>query len=345
MKIISRDMVTDILVAGQTAAAFCESGETVIFETRDCYDDNDITEDAPMGTRGEKLENPATGPLFIEGAEPGDVLKVEIQKIELREYGVMRTSTDGGAFCHLYEEPKARRFFFSIHPETGRLGFWFEEKLWLDADPMIGVIGTAPEGDGVPAITPGPHGGNLDCRRIREGSILYLPVNVPGALLSIGDLHALMGDGEMGICGLETAGKVTVRVTALKEEEAARYGMLGEGISDDGISGDEMAGAGLTSGEAASRVFRAVRAALPLLKEGDQVMTIQSAETLDEAALLAANKMRELAAAASGMDLVNSGMAMSLLGDLAVCQIVNPLKTVRCQFPLKVLAEYGFRLP
>ncbi len=315
MKIISRDMVTDILAAGQTAAAFCESGETVIFETRDCYDDNDITEDAPMGTRGEELENPATGPLFIEGAEPGDVLKVEIQKIELREYGVMRTSTDGGAFCHLYEEPKARRFFFSIHPETGRLGFWFEEKLWLDADPMIGVIGTAPEGDGVPAITPGPHGGNLDCRRIREGSVLYLPVNVPGALLSIGDLHALMGDGETGICGLETAGRVTVRVTALKEEEAA------------------------------SRIFRAVRAALPLLKEGDQVMTIQSAETLDKAALLAANKMRELAAAASGMDLVNSGMAMSLLGDLAVCQIVNPLKTVRCQFPLKVLAEYGFCLP
>lgn len=315
MKIISRDMVTDILAAGQTAAAFCESGETVVFETRDCYDDNDITEDAPMGTRGEELENPATGPLFIEGAEPGDVLKVEIQKIELREYGVMRTSTDGGAFCHLYEEPKARRFFFSIHPETGRLGFWFEEKLWLDADPMIGVIGTAPEGDGVPAITPGPHGGNLDCRRIREGSVLYLPVNVPGALLSIGDLHALMGDGETGICGLETAGRVTVRVTALKEEEAA------------------------------SRVFRAVRAALPLLREGDQVMTIQSAETLDKAALLAANKMRELAAAASGMDLVDSGMAMSLLGDLAVCQIVNPLKTVRCQFPLKVLAEYGFRLP
>lgn len=54
--------------------------------------------------------------------------------------------------------------------------------------------------------------------------------------------------------------------------------------------------------------------------------------------------MRELAAAASGMDLVNSGMAMSLLGDLAVCQIVNPLKTVRCQFPLEVLARYGFCL-
>ena len=92
------------------------------------------------------------------------------------------------------------------------------------------------------------------------------------------------------------------------------------------------------------RIFQAMRGALPLLAEGGQLMTIQSAETLDQAAFLAANRMRELAAAASGMDLVNSGMAMSLLGDLAVCQIVNPLKTVRCQFPLEVLARYGFCL-
>ena len=135
---------------------------------------------------------------------------------------------------------------------------------------------------------------------------------MPGALLSVGDLHALMGDGETGICGLETAGEVTVQVTVIKEAEKRK-------------NPEEF------------RIFQAMRGALPLLAEGGQLMTIQSAETLDQAAFLAANRMRELAAAASGM-------AMSLLGDLAVCQIVNPLKTVRCQFPLEVLARYGFCL-
>lgn len=210
MVFISRENAADILTARQAPAAFCESGDTVIFETRDCYDDNDITEENPLGTKGEKLENPSTGPLFVEGA-------------------------------------------------------------W------------------------------------------------PGALLSVGDLHALMGDGETGICGLETAGEVTVQVTVIKEAEKRK-------------NPEEF------------RIFQAMRGALPLLAEGGQLMTIQSAETLDQAAFLAANRMRELAAAASGMDLVNSGMAMSLLGDLAVCQIVNPLKTVRCQFPLEVLARYGFCL-
>ena len=319
MVFISRENAADILTARQAPAAFCESGDTVIFETRDCYDDNDITEENPLGTKGEKLENPSTGPLFVEGAWPGDILKAEIRKIELRDYGIMRTSTTGGAFCHLYKERTARRFFFSHHPGTGHLGFWFDQKLWLNADPMIGVIGTAPAKEGVPAITPGSHGGNMDCRRIRQGSVLYLPVSVPGALLSVGDLHALMGDGETGICGLETAGEVTVQVTVIKEAEKRK-------------NPEEF------------RIFQAMRGALPLLAEGGQLMTIQSAETLDQAAFLAANRMRELAAAASGMDLVNSGMAMSLLGDLAVCQIVNPLKTVRCQFPLEVLARYGFCL-
>ena len=144
MVFISRENAADILTARQAPAAFCESGDTVIFETRDCYDDNDITEENPLGTKGEKLENPSTGPLFVEGAWTGDILKAEIRKIELRDYGIMRTSTTGGAFCHLYKERTARRFFFSHHPETGHLGFWFDQKLWLNADPMIGVIGTAP---------------------------------------------------------------------------------------------------------------------------------------------------------------------------------------------------------
>lgn len=318
MLTISKDYVVDILKGGQEPAAYCESGDTAAFETKDCYDDNDITEENPYGTIGDGLENPATGPLYVRGAEPGDVLKVEIQEIRLRAYGIMRTSVTDGAFHHLYQEKTARRFYFEKNPETGREGFRFDDRLWLDCDTMIGVIGTAAAGEGVLTVTPGVHGGNMDCNRITEGSVLYLPVHVPGALLSIGDLHARMGDGEVMICGLETAGTVKVRVTVLKGAA---------------VAGTEASEAG------------ALREALPLLVSGRQLMTIQSAASLDEAGTLAAQRMQRLVAKLTGLDDVNSGMLMSLLGNLAVCQIVNPLKTVRCEFPLDVLAEYGVRLP
>lgn len=307
---ISRDCVTDCLQAGQAPAKYCRDGEAVAFETRDCYDDNDITEDNPYGNHKGGLENPATGPLYVMGAEPGDVLKVEIMEIRLREYGIMRTSATAGAFHHLYEDKSARRFTFQKNEETGREGFWFDDKLWLDCDAMIGVIGTAPAGEGVLTITPGSHGGNMDCTRITAGSTLYLPVNVPGALLSIGDLHARMGDGEMLICGLETAGTVMVRVSVLH-------------------------------GESYGKLFQA----LPLLRTETEVMTIQSAPSLEEASLLAARTMERFLASSAGLDDVKAGMAMSLLGNLVICQIVNPLLTVRCTLPLKALEIYGVRMP
>lgn len=310
MLTISREHVTDILQAGQDPAGYCGSGDIVAFQTRDCYDDNDITEENPYGNHGGGLENPATGPLYVKGARPGDVLKVEILEIRLREYGIMRTSATAGAFHHLYADKSARRFYFEKNPETGREGFWFDDKLWLDCDTMIGVIGTAPSGEGVLTITPGNHGGNMDCARITAGTTLYLPVNVDGALLSIGDLHARMGDGEMLICGLETAGTVTVRVSVL-EKEANRL------------------------------LFQA----LPLLKTKDAVMTIQSAPDMDEAARLAARTMERFLAGITGLDDVNSGMAMSLLGNLVICQIVNPRITVRCELPLTLLETYGVSLP
>lgn len=306
---ISREHVVDCFERGQEAAAFCESGDVVVFETRDCYDDNDITEENPLGSRRDAMENPATGPLFVKGAKAGDVLCVEILEIKLREYGVMRTSPSCGAFHQLYSERTARRFFFRQHPGTGKQGIWFEPGVWLDCDPMIGVIGTAPEGDGILSVTPGRHGGNMDCTRIREGAVLYLPVNTEGALLALGDLHARMGDGEVMICGLETAGEVSVRVRVQKKEEG-----VGEKFAE----------------------------ALPFLAEGEDVMSIQSAPSMDEAAALAAGRMEAFVAEAAGIDDVKAGMLMSLLGNLTVCQMVNPWKTVRCSFPREVLECYGY---
>ncbi|MBQ2770925.1 MAG: acetamidase/formamidase family protein, partial [Clostridia bacterium] len=187
--------VTDRMDASVLPVARCKSGDTVVFVTRDCYDNAVTSPERPCGDRTDTLANPATGPLFVEGAEEGDVLKVEILKIDLRSWGVMRSSPTAGAFPYLYEKREARIF------DLSRGQVEFDEVLTEPVDTMIGVIGTAPAGEGIDTETPDSHGGNMDCNRIVEGSTLYLPVNTPGALLAMGDLHARMGDGEVFICG------------------------------------------------------------------------------------------------------------------------------------------------
>ena len=86
MVFIGKEHVSEILDKNVKAAAVCESGQTVVFETR------------PLGDKADPIENPATGPLYIEGALPGDILKVEILDIQVRNWAVMRSSTSCGVF-------------------------------------------------------------------------------------------------------------------------------------------------------------------------------------------------------------------------------------------------------
>lgn len=291
--------VIEVMDGNNPPAAHAASGDTVTFVTRDCYDNAVTSPERPCGDRADMRANPATGPLYVDGAMKGDVLKVEILRIKLRPWGVMRSSPTAGAFHHLYEKREARIF------DLSRGTVEFDEVLSEPVDTMIGVIGTTPAGAGIDTETPEAHGGNMDCNRIVEGSTVYLPVNVDGALLAMGDLHARMGDGEVFICGLETAGEVTVRVTALKNCDLPT----------------------------------------PFVCCRGDVMTVQSAETLDAASLMAAQKMQIFVKNATKKDDFESGMMMSLFSNLVICQIVDPLKTVRAEFPLSILEKYGYRLP
>ena len=299
MLYITKETVNDIMKWDNKPAGYCKSGETVVFETRDCYDNTITSSERPLGDR-EGLSNPVTGALYVEGAEVGDILKVEIEDIKLRSWGVMRSSTTAGVFHEKYEKREA--IIFQVKDNK----IYFDDKLILDADPMIGVIGTAPiEKEGIPTTTPGKHGGNMDCKKIVKGSTIYLPVNVKGGLLSMGDIHALMGDGEVFICGLEIAGEITVKVSVLKN----------------------------------------IKLPTPFLYSRGKVMSIQSAEDLDKAGDMAAKEMFEFVKGATKQDDVRTGMLMSLLSDMAVCQVVDPLLTVRVEFPLEVLEKYGYKLP
>ena len=299
MLYITKETVNDIMKWDNKPAGYCKSGETVVFETRDCYDNTITSSERPLGDR-EGLSNPVTGALYVEGAEVGDILKVEIEDIKLRSWGVMRSSTTAGVFHEKYKKREA--IIFQVKDNK----IYFDDKLILDAEPMIGVIGTAPiEKEGVPTTTPGKHGGNMDCKKIVKGSTIYLPVNVEGGLLSMGDIHALMGDGEVFICGLEIAGEITVKVSVLK----------------------------------------GIKLPTPFLYSRGKVMSIQSAEDLDKAGDMAAKEMFEFVKDATKQNDLRTGMLMSLLSDMAVCQVVDPLLTVRVEFPLNILEKYGYKLP
>lgn len=277
--------------------ATAKSGDTVCFETLDCFGCQLKSENQLLGGLDWSNINPATGPLFVEGAEPGDVLKVEILKIELDKQGVMVDGPGSGVTGVAVTSESTK-----ILPVSDGM-VKFNEKLSFPICPMIGVIGTAPAEEGVDTGTPGPHGGNMDCTRIGEGATLYLPVNVEGALLAMGDLHALMGDGEVEVCGVEIAGAVTVRVTVLKN----------------------------------------CALPTPFLVNKEAAMAIFSAESLDDAAVGATMSMHSFLMKELHMNEHEAGMLLSVVGNLRICQIVDPEKTCRMELPLSIMETYGYQ--
>lgn len=280
-----------------TPAAHAQSGDIVRFETLDCFGGQIKREDQLLGGLDWNNINPATGPLYIEGAKVGDVLKVEILEIELDDHGVMVDSPGEGVTGRAVTEETTK--ILPVHNGMVR----FNEKLTFPISPMIGVIGTAAVGEGIDTGTPGAHGGNMDCTRIGAGATLYLPVNVDGALLAMGDLHARMGDGEVEVCGVEIAGAVIVRVTVLKN----------------------------------------CALPTPFLVNSEIAAAIHSAETVDEACVGATMAMHGFLMKELGMNEHEAGMLLSVTGDLRICQIVDPEKTCRMEIPLSVTESYGYQ--
>jgi amidase len=153
--------------------------------------------------------NPATGPVFVEGAEPGDVLSAEVLSIEVGSRGYTLLKPDFGLIRGMVTRPVAR--FAEVKDRA--IDF---AGVRLPLRPMVGVIAAAPAGEPVGTAYVGRHGGNLDCNLIAEGATVHLPVRVAGGLFFIGDVHAAMGDGEVSGSGFEIAAKITLRLTLTK---------------------------------------------------------------------------------------------------------------------------------
>jgi acetamidase/formamidase len=193
-----------------------QSGETVLVESEDAFSGQIRTNEDRRDKTKRPHGNPQTGPIWVEGAEPGDTLAVAIEDIQ-PSIGQCATRTS---------DPKQLAQWLGddcphgthVCPIRDGLIYW-SDQITLPYRPMLGCIGTAPD-TGVPTTGPaGPHGGNMDIIETCPGNTVYLPVFVSGAYLYLGDAHATMGHGELSASGLEMPAHTTIKVNLIKAKK------------------------------------------------------------------------------------------------------------------------------
>lgn len=260
-----------------------EPGETVCFHTKDCFNNQIDTEDYELEALDWNYINPATGPLYVKDAMPGDILKVTIDKLEIASCGTMAAIPENGVLGKDIVKSKVRRV-----PVKDGVAV-FAGKYEIPCKPMIGVIGVAPAEGEIPCGEPGAHGGNMDNTKIGQGATLYFPVATEGALLAMGDVHANMGDGEIMVTGIEIPAEITVTVDVIKKTTIPS----------------------------------------PYLETDDTLYVIASDVDLEKAIYNVTKEMCRCVQHKTGLDFNDAGMLMSAVGNLEICQVVDPKRTVR----------------
>lgn len=197
-------------------------GETFCVETADAYRGKiQSEEDTPTLDRIPfENANPQSGPIYVKGAEKGDTLSVEIVDIVIKaKQGATTIVPDMGGLTRtnitrLLNEPLPPRA--KICPITNGL-IHFSDTIHIPVEPMIGTIGVAPEFEAISSLTPGPHGGNMDCPDVCPGNKVMFPVYVKGAFLFLGDVHAVQGDGEISGSAIEVPAECVLKVDIVKK--------------------------------------------------------------------------------------------------------------------------------
>lgn len=295
MMVVNRKSVIYQFGPDNRPVAKVKPGEAFIVETDDCFKSQIKSETDLVTSIDFSRINPATGPVEVEGAQPGDILVVGIMNIEVGDTGFMVTIPDRGAFGKRIRKPLTK----VVPIEKGM--FRFNSTLSFPVRPMIGVIGVSPGDRFVPCGEIGDHGGNMDAKVIRDGAKVYFKVLQEGAMVAMGDVHAGMGDGEAVICGVEVISRIEVRVDLLH-----------------------------------SPAFVPSR---PVVELGDSFITIGHGLTLDDAAQTALDDMLTLIQYKTAMKSEEIAMLISAVGDLRVCQVVDPQKTARVEMPKSILPE------
>lgn len=218
MRRISRANAVFSYSAEHQPVVVAAPGETLLVETRNAFGDQPLRPGQRLDDLNLDECDPLTGPIAVEGADPGDTLAVTLEHIETVGPGMQGVIPDFGVL----EWPTTPLHFFE--PENGRIT-WLRG-IEIELRPNLGAIGVAPAGDAIPSVWPGDHGGNMDTKYVCAGSTLYLPVFHSGGLLVLGDCHQIQGDGEL--CGVapETDAEVTLTVDVIKGKTIRRPRIL-----------------------------------------------------------------------------------------------------------------------
>ncbi len=242
--------------------------------------------------------HPLTGPIAVEGAEPGDVLKVTLHEIELGDYGWVSISPGFGWLAEDFPDPYIRTFRFA----EGATEVEFSDGITLPLSPFPGVMGVAPETEEMlSTIPPRANGGNMDNKYFTEGTVVYFPVFVDGANFSIGDTHAVQGDGEVCGTAIEAPMRIVFELEVLKG---------GRQIAEPQYETEEYYG------------------------------VTGFATTLDEAAKKATRYMIDYLVEERGMDRTEAYVLCSLAGDLKISEVVDvPHVLVSMHMPKSIFKE------
>lgn len=288
---VGNDKVIFSFSAANEPALRVSPGDEVEFHTRDALNGSIKGPGDSVDRVDFRRVNPATGPVYVEGADPGDTLTVDVLEITPIGQSFIVTLPGLGVLGDRVKQGSTK----IVRLEEG-YGI-FSGDIRLPLSPMIGVIGVAPAEGEIPNSTPGDHGGNLDTNPVSRGATIYLPVFVDGALFALGDVHALMGDGEMCIAGLECDAVVKVRL--------------------DLIKGESIPG--------------------PRIRQGKHFMTLASHEDLKQAVAMAADRMVDYLMNKTGLPWTEAYMLISIAANARISQVVDPLMTARVEVDYELL--------
>jgi amidase len=278
------------------------AGEMLEIEAYDCFGDSVRPErdwKKVLESGKEIFENPVTGPIHVEGAEPGDTLAVDIVKIEVGERGVTALVPGFGALEGWFSQVPPLSKFSEIKDDAVTFPISRGRSIKMPSRLMIGTIGVAPATETIATVTPSRHGGNLDTPEITVGNRLYLPVSVKGALFALGDVHATQGHGEVCGTGVEVPALVTVKLSVMKGK----------------------------------------RIEWPRIESPEEIMTVCSARPLEDAVRLAVRELVRWLVADFGLEEYDAYMLVSVAGDVVISQIVDPMYTVVAKMRKQLLSQ------
>ena len=240
-----------------------------------------------------------TGPIYVNNAEPGDVLEVRLEAISPRlPIGFNAIRPGWGALPEQFTEPRLR--FIPLDLDKGVAEFPLGSGIQIPIEPFFGILGVATAETNRSSIPPGKYGGNIDNRELRAGSRVFLPVFVPGALLSVGDGHSAQGDGEIDVTAIETSMNGTLQINLRKDLKFTH----------------------------------------PLAETSTHIITMGFGETLDEAFELALKQAIAFLEYFTGLSAEEAYVLCSLAVNFHITQVVNsPQKGVHGMLPKSILPK------